>query len=242
MTARYKRALTQDSFVDALKSSDSLAFLIQDLPDLDGDTYAIDVQLREGNELMYYHGTTRLLVVTLHEEGGEVCFQISADKAYDSGAGCSEPFKQMEDLGASDPSQAGDAFRRYVQAALSVAKKRYYGNRKEGFWQNRMCVRYGSRCQEEDDWLIIDHECVIGFANETERSDVLDPHKVHFEGIRHAFQTQDKKRWGTTSAVKDSSGEVESHLGNELDMLAIDRDGQLLAIELKHGTNAKGIY
>lgn len=31
-------------------------------------------------------------------------------------------------------------------------------------------------------------------------------------------------------------------IGNELDFLALDKDGNLLLIELKHGTNTSGIY
>ena len=242
MAARYKRALTRDSFIDALKSNDSLMFLIHDLPDLNGDTYAINVQLREGNQLMYYHGTTRLLVVTLLEKDRQVCFRISANKTYSSGAACSESFKQLADLGVNDPSKAGSTFQKHLKSALSVADRSCYCNRKEGYWQNRLCVRYGARCQAEDDWLIIDRECVIGFANNTEKRDVFHPHQVYFETIRHAFQTQDKKRWGGPTEVDSSTGEVRSRLGDELDMLAIGKDGQLLAIELKDGANTKGIY
>ncbi len=235
MGARYNRVLTRDSIVAALKPEGPLDFLIRDLPNPDRDSYALDIQLREHDQVMYYHGTTRLLNLTFfaHEHG--VTFSPDAARAYAAAPKCTGAFGELSTLGTNDPVQAESAFGNYLQAAISVAGSRYYANKREGYWQNRLCIRYGPNSQADDDWLIIDRECVITFHDTQEKVDFYEPLVERYERIRDGLQERSPRRWGTPRATRE-------RLGDELDILAVNREGDLLAIELKHGTNTKGIY
>ena len=59
-TMRFARRLSQP-FRDLLLPSGPLNFLVRDFRGwIDGDRFAVDAQLREGDKLMFYHGTTVL--------------------------------------------------------------------------------------------------------------------------------------------------------------------------------------
>lgn len=81
MGARYDRAL--DSEVESLLAEDGeLRFLITDVPELSpDDPYALDIQIREGNKLMYYNGTTRLLTLQFRREYNKAPLTIKASAA-----------------------------------------------------------------------------------------------------------------------------------------------------------------
>jgi hypothetical protein len=51
--------------------------------------------------------------------------------------------------------------------------------------------------------------------------------------IKGALQAADAPKWGEQD---------EKRFGDEVDMLAIDKTGSLVVIELKHGVNTSGIY
>ncbi len=79
MAARYKRTLSPE-ILDALMPKGELKFLLSDLHF--NDPHAIDIQLREKDTLMYYHGTTSLLTLVFRCAGGKISVKATADRAY----------------------------------------------------------------------------------------------------------------------------------------------------------------
>ena len=233
MAARYDRAVKGQGLIDALRSGGALEFLLRDLPIFEGEINALDVQLREHNQIMYYHGTTRLLLLKLKTIDGQISLQPDASTAYKDHPDCATAFRRLAALGCDAPETTRDAFLSYLTAALAVAGEQYFSNHKEGYWQNQLCVRFGRDCLPDDDWMVIDRECVIGFENADEKEAYYTPILSERSQIRTALQQHDSTKWGQPTAKP---------FGDELDLLALDSDGHLLAIELKHGTNASGIY
>lgn len=160
-------------------------------------------------------------------------------KAYAAGAyGIYKESRQqfhalMKDWTLSEIPDFKQAWQAYLKAAIVAAHAKYYRNGREGFWQNRLCIEFGRNWTPMSDWLVIDRECVIGFKLSADK-------KAHYEKanskaleIKHTFQNYDKKKWGKPD---------KKEFGDEVDMLALDKSGNLVVIELKHGVNAKGIY
>lgn len=233
--ARYDRAL-DPALIDYLKVGGRLGFLLHDIPVPADKSYALDVQLREKNKIMYYRGTTRLLVVALTpHEGTFPTFTVQADKFYKENPTCSESFKKLVELGKASSADACSAFRKYLSSAIKIAPDSHYTNHAEGYWQNRICDRFGRGCRTDDSWLVVDRECVIGFKNSDAKNAFFTPILKHYRGLCQKVADLDRgDRWRQTIIGKG--------LGDELDMLAVAPNGDLLAIELKYKTNASGIY
>lgn len=111
---------------------------------------------------------------------------------------------------------------------------RYYNNRKEGFYQNKIQREFGILADQHSPLLIIDKEVVIGYDNEAEKDKQFKGDQNNYKLCKHNLQNSDIKKFGTPS--KDES------LGNELDLLALDREGNIHLMELKYGDNTAGIY
>ena len=249
MGARYDRALTCETRVRALKRGGKFGFLLHDLPAYGDDPYAFDVQLREKNKIMYYHGTTRLLVLQLSETSSDVFLTASASPRYGEYEESASAYeKMMRPWSESEASELRSAFSEYLLQSAQASLPRYYGKddqdkrKHEGYWQNRLCVRFGPDCQPDDDWVVIDRECVLGFDDKKEKDEFYSTIRRRNEVIRESLQSADPALWGMSNEEKAKRGGRRVHFGDELDILALSQEGELLAIELKHGGNAKGIY
>ena len=120
---------------------------------------------------------------------------------------------------------------------LSIIEKdskfdRYYNNKKEGYFQNEFSRQYGILSDSNSEFVIIDKEAVIGYENEDTKKELLTPQKKKYEDMSKKLSTINPKQYGRE----------EKHFGNELDFLALDKNGNILLIEFKHGTNTSGIY
>lgn len=226
----YQRFLSRD-FCDLLKDGGCLRFLLTAGMEADNaDPCAIDVQLRTGDIVQYYHGTTSLLRVRYRGDGS---IQGDAAATYHAVPGCRELIQPCRI--EPDPLRCFEqALRDYLPRAMAAADPRYYRNRGEGFWQNCLAVTFGRNCRPGMDWLIIDREAVIEFDSDEERRRTLAPYREKYPAARRRLQTEEPNLWGQPP-------ETDS-LGNELDFLALGPAGELLCIELKHGSNASGIY
>jgi hypothetical protein len=232
MPARYDRSLAEN-VVGALSLGSDLSFLVSDLPDC-GDRNALDIQLRENNTLMYYHGTTRLLTTRFCLKEKKVHALATADKAYGKYPECqSEYAALMKSWYPKESNALHSAFRAYLPSAIRAADKRYYSNHKEGYWQNRLSIRFGRNWTPADPWLVVDRECVLGFSSTADKDRFYQSKLTPYMSVRNTLQTTDSVKWGKAKSKR---------FGDELDMLALDCQGRLLAIELKHGGNASGIY
>jgi hypothetical protein len=125
-----------------------------------------------------------------------------------------------------------NAFQAYLPMAIKAAHRKNYRNRKEGYWQNTLCVRFGRQWKPGDRWLIIDRECVLGFANSNEKN-LFYKSTEAFKKVMDDLQGKDPKKWGEPKGKS---------LGDELDMLALNQAGELCVIELKYGASNSGIY
>ncbi len=233
--ARYDRRLDSE-LVDYLKIGGQLDFILHGSHVSADEPYALDVQLREKNKIMYYRGTTRLLVVTLLPHEDELpTFTVQADKFYKGNPTCATFFVKLVKLGKTSPAEAKTTFQKYLSAASTIAPKSHYENQAEGYWQNRICQRFGPDCRADDPWLVIDRECVIGFESSCAKNAFFTPILKDYRSLCQKIADVDRgDRWRQTIIGKG--------LGDELDMLAVAPNGDLLAIELKYGTNANGIY
>jgi len=229
MAARYDRALAENAFL-LVAPNGPLRFLITDAARAAEDTYAYDIQIRENNTLMYYHGTTRVLSIRLIAALEQPWCKIDAAATYRKLASYRELTMSM---GSGSMSRLRQAFSRYLSDVAPRTHMRYYRNRKEGYWQNRLCIDFARHWTADAPWMVIDRECVIGFGDGDEKRSFYESKLKPYMDIRDRLQKQDETKWGRP---------VAKPLGDELDLLAIDVHGRLLAIELKHGTNPGGIY
>lgn len=234
MKARYDRFFSPNIF-KALCPGAPLRFLIPDVFSDNRD--AIDVQLREKDKLFYYHGTTSLLTIKLKEVGGNVQIKATADKIYKN---CPEYEELMKTWDKPAFGKLRDIFNSYLKSAMKVAKKDFFTETKEGYWQNRLCVSWGRTALPGEKYIIIDRECVIGFKIKRKKDTFYHSLNKPYADIKKGLQRTEPKTFGTISKVKGNS--IRKNLfGDNLDMLALDERGNLTIIELKHGRNLSGI-
>jgi hypothetical protein len=113
---------------------------------------------------------------------------------------------------------AGKRLNKYIDRAIRDVGERFT---KEGNIQAMLCTRAA------DLFSVIDRETIIGFSNKAERIATY----LRLQGPLHAAFPHDPGRpWF-----------VPKKFGGKLDLLAVDHDGRLLAIEVKPGSNLVGI-
>ncbi len=110
----------------------------------------------------------------------------------------------------------------------------YYNNKKEGYYQNELSRKYGICGKVDDPFVIIDKEVVIGYKSQKEKDEIYGKIRSGYKILQKEISYLNPKRYGKNLEKKA--------IGDELDFLALDRDGNLLLIEYKHGTNTSGIY
>lgn len=111
---------------------------------------------------------------------------------------------------------------------------RYYNNKKEGYFQNELSRKFGICGKPNDDFVIIDKEAVIGYKDQQEKNKLYGKIREKYKTLQRDISKLNAKRYGRDLGKKA--------IGNELDFLALDKHGNLLLIEYKHGTNTSGIY
>jgi hypothetical protein len=226
----YRRFLSQD-FCDLLKPGGCLNFLLSLPPEADrADPFSIDVQLRAGNIIQYYHGTASLLRVRYSGDGS---IRGDAAAVYHDLPGASDLMQPCR-VEPDELRRFQHALDDYLPHAIAATVPRSYRNRQEGFWQNCLAITFGRNWQPGMDWLIVDREVVIEFDSDAERQQTLAPHRERYLTARRQLRAENPDLWGQPT-------EGDS-LGNELDLLALGPSGELICIELKHGSNASGIY
>jgi len=226
MPARYTRTLNP-VFVDQIRNTRFSELIATTSVIGSDDEQAIDWQIRENSQLMAYHGTTRLLAIRHDATAGR--FAVSAAPAYSDAAGYSDLMRYHT---SDEIEPMVSLINEYLQSAVGLADSRYYRNRAEGYWQNRICHRFGRGYRTGDPWCVIDREAVIGFDSQREKDAIFSPLRATYQAVKDELQRANPATWGNGGAA----------LGDECDLLALSPDGQLLCIELKHGANASGIY
>jgi len=122
-----------------------------------------------------------------------------------------------------------------VETASSNSRfDRYYNNKKEGYFQNELSRRFGICGKPGDEFVIVDKEAVIGYENQQEKDSILNPLQHNYKEMLKELSESNPKIFGSNLEKKS--------VGNELDFLAFDKQGNILLIEYKDGSNASGIY
>jgi hypothetical protein len=111
---------------------------------------------------------------------------------------------------------------------------RYYNNKKEGYYQNVFSRKYGICGKPDDEFVIVYKEAVIGYTHQNHKNFLFGSIQNKYKRLQKDISILDAKRYGRSLEKKA--------IGNELDFVALDRNGNILLIEYKHGTNTAGIY
>lgn len=227
MLPSYERTLSTHA-KSLLATGAQLRFLIETDWGAHGlPSHAIDLQLRADDVVMLYHGTTRPLAGRIRNG-----IAFMADPAYQTWCGVSATrlLKQW-------PAPVSDAVQGHVaeylkQAVIAVTREQPSHFLKEGYWQNRLALKWGRTWSAADPFLVFDREVVLGFLSEEDRTRYLAPIATPYEQAAKIIQAGAGATW--------AKRRPDAH--RELDFLAIDAEGELVCIELKHGSNAAGIY
>jgi hypothetical protein len=176
-----------------------------------------------------YRGTSRLLGIGLRN--GMVDVSAAGkylDLAVNKGLkiyGC----RELSDLDFKDDFERLLGF---VERDASL--NRYYNNKKEGYYQNLFSRQFGIESNGSEDFVVVDKEVVIGHASEAVKKECFGKHRAKFMAINGHLSQVDAKLFGGKLTQKA--------LGNELDFLAVTREGKIYLVEFKHGSSTKGIY
>jgi len=132
-----------------------------------------------------------------------------------------------------------EVFKKELEHLINIISKnekfdRYYKNKKEGYYQNILSRKYGICGNKNDDFVIIDKEAVVGYLNQKEKDTEFQKFQPKYKQLQKDISLKNSKRFGKNNDKKP--------VGNELDFLALDKNGNILLIEYKHGTNTSGIY
>ena len=111
---------------------------------------------------------------------------------------------------------------------------RYYNSMKEGYYQNVFSRSYGICGKPDSDFVIVDKEAVIGYESQAEKDGLFGKIRYKFKHLQRDISLQNPKLYGKNLEKRA--------IGNELDFIALDKDGNLLLIEFKDGSSTAGIY
>lgn len=229
---RYDRWLTDAAMAQWAASRVPSRLLLPLLHCVPTDLSAFDLQLRErrlGEDgvLQMYHGNTCLLRIT-SKQGGvglSICFG-----SYEQSVAKLLPGLRRE-WAVGEVSVLGRHLCALLPELVDHVGAAYYRNRKEGFWENRLAYSHGRKWNSEQEWLIVDRQAVIGYSDETERQKLEGPIvRRHLDAL------------AAVDRGEDASWAASKTFGNELDLLAIDRQSSLVCVELKHASNSGGVY
>jgi len=231
---RYNRVLSP-AFEDILTAgtTNSFSFLLHDaLGAVEQTPYTLDIQIREDDKLMFYHGGTRILSVKYSPRKGSVPLSfVDTDKSYKN----LREFANLQDaVNSKNRESLRTLYPQYIQAAIhhiDTTQPHWYQH--EGYWQNKLCVDFGRYWEPSDRWLVLDREVVIGFDSKESGLKALAKIAQPYVDLVVSLRAEDAGRWGKLK---------KKAFGNGLDLLAISEHGALLLIELKHGTYQEGIY
>jgi hypothetical protein len=232
MPARYTRVLAP-AFARQLASEQLEWITTLHRAGIGKEPWALDPQFRERSTYSLYHGTTRLLDIKFKKGNGEELVFWAAQAYGEAGApSASAHASLMKSWPIKDAAGLEDLCREYLAKAIDTADVSKYQNRKEGYWQNRLALCYGGQWDLKKDWLIFDREVALGYANEEESTKAFAPVREKYEKVIKDLQAADPARFGTT----------DFKVGNAIDLLALGPSNELVCIELKHGTNAAGVF
>lgn len=175
-----------------------------------------------------YRGLTRIL--SIHPQKGDAQkIIIDGDKKYKAISGS---------LYGKD-KYINDNFQNDISTVIAQIKEnpefdRYYKNKKEGYYQNELSRKYGICGDANTNFVIIDKEAEVGYKDQKEKDKLFGQFQGVYKQLQKDISSKDPSRYGSDLSKK--------HIGKSLDFLALDKEGNILLIEFKHGSNTAGIY
>lgn len=207
---RYDRRVSE-ALLNAIEDEGPLAGLIDVVRE---DRGVRDLQLRRarGSECWatVYVGLTKVLDVK--ERHGR--FRLDAHVTYTALPQFDETWRQWQEM--SDLQNTWCSVLDYVAAAVAAVRDEFVGA--EGAVQSALSSGAA------EDFRVIDREAVLGHVNTASKTATTNPVEIAL-GQALASAGQGETWWPTVG------GKVR--LGDELDVLAVDDTGRLLAIEVK---------
>ena len=178
-----------------------------------------------------YRGLSRILTINRYKRLPNI-IKISAAEAY-------KAIDRKKNIKLYGKRDVKEKFNNKITAILNEItndKKfdRYYINKKEGYYQNILSRSFGICGETIDDFVILDKEAVVGYQDIKEKDKEFGKLQHKYKELQREISRINTKRFGSNLEKKA--------LGNELDFLALDKEGYILLIEYKHGTNTSGIY
>ena len=224
----YERRLT-DSFARLIKKNGILRWLFDYVKQND----ELDFLIGKNNNkewISIYRGLSRILSIVPY--GTKHQYRVDAATAYKQVA----KNKKINIYLKGDLTHLSASQLNILIACIKGNSKfnRYYENKKEGFYQNILSRRYGICGTSSDDFVVVDKEVVIGYKDKREKKKIYGPIRENYKRLQKIISAKNPSRYGKNIANKA--------IGNELDFLALTKDGSLLIVEYKHGTNTSGIY
>lgn len=135
-------------------------------------------------------------------------------------------------------SGVGDDLIAFLSNAEDERASKFTGTENEGYLQAGITKRFHDLC------TVINRESIVSFPSKNEKHDILkEVHRPIDTALESLWNTE---RWARSKKKFDGSHadlapKKQSGFGNKLDALAIDNDGNLLAIEVKGGYVTTGI-
>ena len=219
----YYDRLLSDDFEKLFKKDGKLSWLIPYIKRTDD----LDILIGKSGNQEYcsiYRGTSRIAKITKSKNKYRV---TAADSYKKLGVNL---YGDLDDGNFNETNL--ECLRQEVQNNTKF--DRYYNNIKEGYYQNMFQRHYGIEATCESLKLIVDKEVVIGYKDRNEKNKLFGKEQDKYKQCKHNLQNSNRKKYGKPS--KDDS------LGNELDLLALDTDGNIHLMELKDGRSTSGIY
>jgi hypothetical protein len=220
----YNRKLT-DSFSALIEPAGALRWLfdfVKNHPDLD-----FQIGKNKAPEwISVYRGTTRIIKIQKTNDPGRIVVEGALK------------YKAMYPTLFGSKSISKD-FQKELEEILDLINSdrtldRYYNNKKEGYYQTALSRKYGLSGSPTDDFVIIDKEAVVGYLDKKEKAKLFGPFQQKYKIMQRDISDFNSEKFGQNLEKKA--------VGNELDFLAMDKEGNILLIEYKHGTNTSGIY
>jgi hypothetical protein len=220
----YNRTLSPE-FSKLIEEGGSLRWLFQFVRD-QADLDFLIGRNSSKEWISVYRGLTRIISITPFKESHSIL--IDADSKYKNILSRLYGIKNVNENFQNDLE--------FLIKEIDEKQEfdRYYKNKKEGYYQNLLSRKYGICGKPEDDFVIIDKEAVIGHDNQSEKDKIFGSIQAEYKRLQKDISILNSERYGKNLEKKS--------IGNELDFLALDKEGNILLIEYKHGTNTSGIY
>lgn len=163
-----------------------------------------------------YRGTGRVLTIKVRKNGTPV---------FDA----SEAYKVLNPTFYANPTEEGfDCLLNQIEIAEKLT--RYYNESNEGYYQTLIGRRYCLDCKENDEFVIFDKEFILGYNSKDIRDectkDIVDKYQDKIDELKNGGDAWTKNLEQT---------------GDECDFVAINKKGEIILIELKHGKNTMGV-